>query len=339
MINRCFYLDGEHRLTLREEAVPVPAPDEALIHIRANGICGSDVHFFHEGRLGNFVVQAPYIPGHECSGEIAALGSAVQGLSMGQWVTIEPGIPCGRCETCKSGRYNLCPRVRFLSEPGVNGTFCDYVTVRADMVYPLPKGLSLEQGALAEPLAVAVHGVNLAGAVRGKTAAILGTGPIGLMTMLAFKAAGGGPALCFDINPTRLARAKALGANAAYDNRESGDLRNICEVAFETAGSPATTAQLFDVVRPGGVAVQIGWPSKNKVEINIANCIEKEITYRGLNRYASAFPTALTWLAEGRVPGEKLISHRHPFAQTPDAFRFTAGHPDEVIKMMVVQEG
>lgn len=337
-MNRCFYLDRDHRFTLREEPLPTPAPDEAVVRIMANGICGSDVHFYKDGRLGNFVVDQPYVPGHECSGVVHSVGAAVRGIAPGDRVTIEPGIPCGRCQACKSGRYNLCPQVVFLSAPGTNGTFCDYVSVRADMLFRLPDGMDYELGALVEPAAVAVHGISMAGDVRGRDGLIFGAGPIGLITMLAFKAAGGGRAICVDINDTRLARAKELGADAVLDNRTQPDLANICDVAFETAGAPITTAQLFTAARPGGYAVQIGWPTGNVVPMNIADFMEKEITYRGLNRYANAYPAAITWLCDGRIPGEKLITHRMPFTQTAEAFAFTAQHPDEVVKMMVVAE-
>lgn len=335
LTNRCFYLGRDHRLTLREEPVPLPAADEAVVRIAANGICGSDIHLFREGRLGNFVVDEPYVPGHECGGVIHAVGGSVSGLAPGDRVAVEPGIPCGRCGICKSGRYNLCPRVRFLSEPGVNGTFCDYVAVRADMLHPLPKGMSLELAALAEPAAVAVHGIGMAGDLRGKTAAVFGAGPIGLVTMLAFKAAGGARAICIDINEARLLRAKSLGADETVLNR-GADLENICDVAFETAGSPAATAQLFRAARPGGRAVQIGWPAGNTVHMNIADLMEKELVYAGLNRYANAYPAAIAWLADGRIPGERLITHRFRFAETPEAFAFTAEHPDQVVKTMVL---
>jgi len=218
----------------------------------------------------------------------------------------------------------------------VNGTFRDYVAVRADMLYVLPDGMSFELGALIEPAAVAVHGVGMAGDIRGKTGLILGAGPIGLITMLAYKAAGGGRVLCVDINDTRLSRAKDLGADEALNNLERPDLANVCDIAFETAGSPVTTAQLFTAVRPGGCAVQIGWPAGSVVQMNIADFMVKEITYRGLNRYANAYPAAIAWLADGRIPGEKLITHRMPFERTAEAFAFTAEHPDQIIKMMVL---
>lgn len=336
-MNRCFYLDAQHTLTRREEPIPTPGPDEAVVRIRANGICGSDVHFFRDGRLGNFLVTEPYIPGHECSGEVHAVGAQVDAVKVGDAVTIEPGIPCGRCDTCKSGRYNLCPQVRFLSEPGVNGTFCDYVAVRADMLHRLPSSMDLELGALVEPAAVAVHGVNMAGNLYGKTGAIFGAGPIGLLTMLAFQAAGGGRAICIDINEARLQRAKELGADEVIRNRDV-DLTDICDVSFETAGSPITTAQLFAATRPAGHVVQIGWPTGNVVPMDIALLMEKELTYAGLNRYANVYPAAIAWLADGRIPGERLFTHRRGFEEIPEAFAYTAEHPDEVVKMLVLND-
>ncbi|MCX7012021.1 MAG: alcohol dehydrogenase catalytic domain-containing protein [Candidatus Sumerlaeota bacterium] len=182
-VNRKAYLDARHRVEVCREPVPTPGRGEALVAIKANGICGSDIHFYQEGRLGNFVVTRPYLPGHEASGEVVGVGAGVVGVSPGDRVVIEPGIPCGRCPRCRSGRYNLCPEVVFLSAPPVDGTFCDYLSIRADMLHKMPEGMSFEMGALAEPTAVAVHAVNR-GAVRyGDTAAILGCGPIGLLTL------------------------------------------------------------------------------------------------------------------------------------------------------------
>jgi L-iditol 2-dehydrogenase len=194
--------------------------------------------------------------------------------------------------------------------------------------------MGFDTGALAEPAAVAVHAMNLAGNVSGRTAAILGAGPIGLITLMAFKAAGGARAICVDINEARLACASSMGADETILNKDC-KLTNICDIAFETAGSPVTTAQLFAAVRPGGRAVQVGWPSGNIVPMDIAGLMEKEITYSGLNRYANAYPAAIAWLADGRIDGRKLITHRFPFAQTPEAFEFTAANPNLVIKTIV----
>lgn len=338
MENRALYLDKSHTLTLVEEPIPVPAADEVVVRIMANGICGSDVHFFRDGRLGNFVVEDPYVPGHECSGYIHAVGSAVAGWKEGDRVVIEPGIPCGHCAACLGGRYNLCGDVKFLSEPGVNGTFCDYIAVRADAVHPMPDGMSYEIGALAEPVAVAVHAVNRAGNVNGLTGVVLGAGPIGLLTMQAFLAAGGARVICVDINAARLAMARELGACRTILAGSGESIADLGDVVFETAGSPVTTAQLFTAAKKGGICVQVGWPSGNVVQMNIADMIDKELDYVTVNRYANAFPTAIAWLADGRIRGEKMITDRFPLSRADEAFRHTAENAASVIKTMVLND-
>lgn len=335
-VNRMAYLDASHRFTIREEPVPRPGDGEVLVRIMANGICGSDVHFFHEGKLGNFVVEEPYVPGHEASGVVAGLGPGVRGLSVDDRVVVEPGIPCGRCGFCRDGRYNLCREVVFLSAPPINGTFCDYLVIRADSVHPMPQGMSFEQGALVEPAAVAVHAVNRAGVRNGDTAVVLGCGPIGLMTIQALKAAGGSKVVCVDLVPRRRERALGLGADLATEADEKNPaLLEGADVVFETAGSSRATALAFGCARPGGTVVQVGWPEVNRVELDIAGFLDKELDYVAVNRYANAFPTAIAWIADGRIKATDMITHRFPLAEIEDAFRFTLEHRDEVIKTVV----
>jgi L-iditol 2-dehydrogenase len=335
--NRKAYLDAQHRIEVRREPVPRPGKGEALVAVKANGICGSDVHFFHEGRLGNFVVTRPYAPGHEASGEVVALGDGVADLRPGDRVVIEPGIPCGRCRLCRSGRYNLCPEVVFLSVPPIDGTFCDYLPIRADMLHKMPEGMSFELGALAEPTAVAVHAVNRAPVSKGETGVILGCGPIGLLTLQAFKAAGGTRAVCVDGIAKRRDRAAELGADRTLDPVQAAELLpNSADVVFETAGSSAATAAAFAFAKPGGQVVQVGWPETNRVEIDVAAFIEKELDYHAVNRYANAFPAAIDWLADGRVIGDALITHRFPFDDVAKAFQFALDHRQDVIKVLVL---
>jgi L-iditol 2-dehydrogenase len=336
-INRRVYLDAEHRFTLKEEPVPQPRDDEVLVKIVANGICGSDLNFFNEGRLGNFVVTKPYVPGHEASGIIEAVGSKVQGISLGDHVVIEPGIPCGRCHYCRIGRYNLCEEVVFLSAPPINGTFCDYVSVRWDSVHMIPNEMHFEHGALVEPAAVAVHAVNRARFYNGGTAVIVGAGPIGLLTLQAFKAAGGAKVTCIDKMAKRLELAKKLGADEVIDTtRDGSELYDIADVAFETAGSAQATATLFELARPGGCVVQVGWPGGNIVDMNIARFIDKELDYVAVNRYANAFSTAISWISDGRINVEELITHTYSLSEIEEAFKFTLANPAEAVKTVVV---
>jgi L-iditol 2-dehydrogenase len=328
--NRCLYLDARHQLILKEEPIPEPGDGEVLVRIKANGICGSDIHFYQDGRLGPFVVDRPYIPGHESSGCIAAVGTNVSGLKAGDAVVIEPGIPCGRCQYCRMGRYNLCPDVIFLSAPPVNGTFCDYIVVRADAALIMPAGMDYETAALAEPAAVAVHAVNRSRFSPGATALVVGAGPIGLLVAQAFRAAGGGTVYCSDLQEKRLQIAEEIGA-CRWDDHG----RIQVDVVFDTSGSAKACATLFAAARPGGCVVQVGWPAGNLVTMDIATFIDRELDYVGVNRYANAFPTAMMWLADGRIRTEHLVTHRFPLDQAAEAFRFTAAHPADVIKTIV----
>lgn len=335
-VNRCAYLDSDHKFTIVKGEIPEPGNNEVLVKIICNGICGSDLHFYHDGRLGNFIVTRPYIPGHEASGIVVGAGRDVPGFAKDDHVVVEPGIPCGRCRHCKTGRYNLCKEVVFLSAPPVNGTFCDYIAIRHDCVHKVPEDLPFELAALAEPTAVAVHAVNRAGSVVGDTAAIIGAGPIGLLTLQAFKAAGGKKAICVDVVDHRLEFAKALGADEVANAAARGeDLAEIADVVFETAGSAKATGALFRYARTGGRVVQVGWPAGNNVTMNIADFLDKELDYIGINRYANAFPAALAWISDGRIKADKLISRRYSLDQIDEAFEFTLKNPDKVIKTIV----
>jgi L-iditol 2-dehydrogenase len=335
--NRKAYLDKEHKFTVIEEAVPQPKSNEVLVKIKANGICGSDIHFYREGRLGNFIVEEPYVPGHESSGIIEAVGSEVKGFSVGDPVVIEPGIPCGTCSYCKSGRYNLCPDVIFLSAPPVNGTFCDYISIRHDMVFHIPKALSFEEAAMVEPVAVGVHAVNRARFKIGATAVILGAGPIGLLTAQAFKAAGGGKAICVDFNETRLALAKKIGIDLVALPTDTS-IEGTADVVFETAGAKIATASTFSYCRPGGCVVQVGWPGGNIAEMNIATFLDKELDYVAVNRYVNAYPTAIQWISDGKINVKDLITNRFSLDQIAEAFEYSSKNPDKVVKTVVFNE-
>ncbi len=338
--NRKAYLDKHHAFTVRTEEVPKPGPYEVVIRIMANGICGSDIHFYSEGRLGNFIVQEPYVPGHECSGEITSVGSNVNHLVVGDLVTIEPGIPCRTCRHCRIGRYNLCSEVVFLSAPPMNGTFCDFICIRSDMVHRLPKGLSFEEGAMAEPAAVAVHAVNRAKLGSGKTVAVVGAGPIGQFTIQAIKAAGGGRVICLDTNQARLEFAARIGADETINPTDicTEELKDVADVVFETAGADRATASLFAYTRPGGCAVQVGWPESNIVNMDISRFIEKELDYVAVHRYANAFEAAIQWISDGRIDAKSMITHRFELEQIAEAFAFTKNNPQEVMKTVVLNK-
>lgn len=337
--NRRLFLNEKHELYLAEEELPQPRENEVLIQIKANGICGSDVHFFHEGRLGNFVVDRPYVPGHEASGVVVKNGNGAGRFKAGDRVVIEPGIPCGHCKMCKKGRYNLCPDVVFLSAPPVDGTFCDYICVNENFLFPIPESLSYEEAALAEPAAVAIHAVSRGEFRPGATGVIVGAGPIGLLTAQAFKAAGGGKVICIDVLESRLEKAKKAGVDQVINPAACKEkLHDLGDIIFETAGNKNTTAQLFTLAKTGGCVVQVGWPNGNVVEMNIADMMDKELTYKSVNRYANVFDTALTWLDDGRICGQEMITQRFPLSRAKEAFEWALNHPRETIKVIVYND-
>lgn len=195
---------------IKIETVPVPDinHDEVLIKVMAVGICGSDLHYYTNGRIGNYVVEKPFILGHECAGEIAAVGSSVDQFKVGDRVAVEPGVTCGRCEACKEGRYNLCPDVQFLATPPVDGAFVQYIKMRQDFVFLIPDSLSYEDAALIEPFSVGIHAAARTKLQPGSTIAIMGMGPVGLMAVAAAKAFGAGTIIVTDLEPLRLEAAK-----------------------------------------------------------------------------------------------------------------------------------
>ena len=330
---------------LRIEEVPRPSlssEGDVLIKMTAVGVCGSDCHFYEEGRIATYVVETPLILGHECSGAVVEVGRAVRHLQPGDRVCLEPGVPCLKCEVCKSGRYNMCEReVPFMGTPPTDGAFCEYVVWPGHLVFKLPASLSLEEGALVEPLAVAVHAANRSGVRPGDSVAVLGAGPIGLMCLQAASAYGAGPIYATDVIPYRLEFARKLGARA-INARESDPVAAIREVTgrgadvvYETAGTVETVRQAMRLVRPGGVVTLIGWPQEQEFAVPMVDVLAREYDVRGIFRYCNAYPTALALAASGKVELKAFLGREFPLAQTREAIEFAAQHKDKAIKVQV----
>ena len=332
-------LHGAGDLRLERVPVPIRKDNEVLVKILVNGLCGSDIHFYAEGKLGPFVVDEPYIPGHEAVGEV------VEGpeFSEGELVVIEPGIPCGKCEFCRSGRYNLCPEVVFLSAPPINGTFAEYIAIDASMVHRLPVGVSVEAGALAEPFSVGMQACTRAQLKPGSSVAIVGSGPIGLITMLVARSFGVSKVFMIDMLDSRLAKAKELGADICINASEDSVSRQIAfhtqgrgvDVVFDTSGSSKGTASTPFLAKRGGVVVLVGWPEIAQFPFSLETVIEKELDIRGVNRYCNTFAPILSLLASKAISVEGIISHRFSFDQVVEAFRFATEHRNEVNKIVI----
>jgi len=341
---KAVYLHGPGDLRVHEEPVPqIREPDETLIQIGAVGVCGSDCHYYQHGRIGPFVVEEPLILGHECSGVVVAVGSQVQHLRPGDHVTIEPGVPCRRCRRCKEGRYNICEnQVVFMGTPPWQGAFREYLTWPGDFAFKLPPGLSLEDGAMVEPLAVGIHACRRGGVAPGQSAAIIGAGPIGLLAVQAAAAYGAYPVIAADVVPLRLELAAKLGA-VAIDVRETdapSQIRKVTEgqgadVVIETAGTIPTVRQAMQAVKTGGVVVLVGLPPEDEGRLPVMDMLAREYDLRTVFRYANCYRPALSLIAGGRVDLASLRTHEYPLDRTEEAVQMVIGHKAETVKVLV----
>jgi L-iditol 2-dehydrogenase len=304
---------------------------EVLVRVRAVGICGSDVHYFRAGRIGDLVVAGPLILGHECAGEVVALGPGVQAPSLGQAVAVEPGWPCCRCPLCKMGKYHLCRHLTFLATPPDDGALCEYLAVPADFAHLLPTGMSMALGAMVEPLAVGVHAARQGDVRPGDTVVVFGAGPIGLSAVMAARGLGAHEVYVVEPDAFRRQQAPAFGASAAFEPSASGlaalkgAVGGRAAVVLESSGAVAAVQQAAEVVGPGGRVVIIGFPAA-EVPLNLTRLMAKEATIRTVWRYVNDFPLAIQLVARGLAPAEKLITHRYPLDKSQEAME-AAGKP------------
>ncbi|WP_295818757.1 NAD(P)-dependent alcohol dehydrogenase [uncultured Deinococcus sp.] len=344
-------LTGHRTLEWEARDIRDPGPHEVRVRVRRIGVCGSDVHYYTHGRIGNFVVKGPLVLGHEVSGVVDAVGEGVTRVKPGDRVALEPGVPCRRCTYCKTGAYNLCPDMTFMATPPVDGALSEYVTWPDDFVFPVPQSVSDDAAALLEPLAVGVWAVRKGDVRPGHSVAVLGAGPIGCTTIMAAKAAGATTIVAVDLEDFRLDLARHVGATHTFNARSGDALAFIRElgarrdglplshggvdVAFETAGSLPTTRLTIAAPKPGGVAVLVGLPADPEVSLDIVSAASREVTLRGVFRYANCYPAAVELVASGAVNLDALVTHRYPFDQTPEAFDFADREKKTSMKVMI----
>jgi len=331
-------------LRVEEVEVREPADDEVVIRVKAVGICGSDIHFYKEGKIGKFVVEKPLILGHEAAGEIVEVGKGVKERKVGDRVAIEPGIPCRKCEYCKGGRYNLCPDMKFLSCPPYDGFFVEFAVVPWDFTFILPEGISFEEGAMVEPLSVGMQAAKRSGVSAGDTVAILGAGPIGLCTLQVVKAFGASPIIITDVVPFRLELAKKMGATYVINAKEEDVVAKINEltngrgvdVTFECAGQTATTQITPYITKPGGVITLVGVTSEEVYPMPMLEIAHmRELDVRGVFRYANVHSLTVKLLGEGKLDAKPLITHSFSLDQAKEALDFVDKNKDKVIKGVI----
>jgi L-iditol 2-dehydrogenase len=320
---------------------PVPGPGQVLVRMRAVGICGSDVHYFVNGRIGRAVVSYPYVLGHEPSGIVAALGSGVTSLSVGARVVIDPALPCGVCATCRSGRLNCCQEVRFLGSPPVGGVFEEYHVFQPEQCMPIPEAMSFETAATLEPMGVALHAINMAGLKMGARVAVMGGGTIGMMTAAAARLAGASFVAMTEPIEARRAVAAKFGVDLALPPGSDGTARikqaaGGVDAAFEAAGSPDAVDDAIRVVKPGGTVVIIGIPAEDHLPIPIHEARGKELDIILLHRSNDTLAPSIRLVAAGRMDPGLVITHRFPLARLQEAINLAHSYEDGVLKAMIL---
>ncbi|RPI82857.1 MAG: NAD(P)-dependent alcohol dehydrogenase [Chloroflexi bacterium] len=340
------YLYGIHDIRIETRPVPTPREGEVLLKIAAVGVCGSDVHYYNEGRIGHQVVTEPIIMGHEFSAWVVQFGEGVGGLQKGQFVAVDPAISCGHCEQCVLGHPNLCPKVKFCGTPPVNGVFAEYAVMPAANCFPLPEGFSPEEGALLEPLGVALHAVRLSHMKPGDTVAILGAGPIGLLIGAVAKSAGASAVYMTEPIPDRRNFATNYCADVSIDpgNQDpAAEIKRLTggrgvDLAFEAAGARETPQQAAEVVRIGGKVILAGIPADDEISLNASTVRRKGLTIKLVRRMAHTYPAAIRMVEKKMINLKPLITHRLPLTGVGQAMDMLTSYKDGVIKAVIEME-
>ncbi len=339
------FMRGIDKMIIKEIPVPEIGKKEVLVSLEYVGICGSDVHYFHNGCCGSYKVDLSedYMLGHECAGTIVKVGEEVEKLKVGDRVALEPGITCGECEQCKSGHYNLCPDVVFLATPPVQGCNEEYIAFPENMCFKLPDNVSTKEGALIEPLSVGFYASEQGGVKTGDTVVILGSGCIGLVTLLACKAHGAGKIIVADLVEARLQKALEIGATEVINSGKEDALKKIeeltngrgADVVFETAGSPVTIAQTPFIVRRGGVITLVGISAKEEINYNFAQIMDKEATIKSVFRYKNIYPKAIAAVASGAIDVKNIVTHEFDLDHIKDAYDEAVNNKTDLVKAVI----
>ncbi len=336
-------LSKAREIVFEERVIPVPQENEVLIKVKHVGICGSDIHYYEYGRIGDFIVKSPLVLGHESSGEVVEVGKNVTAFQAGDTVTMEPGHTCGKCEFCKKGLYNLCKDVVFMATPPYDGAFVEYLAYPADMVFKLPAGMSTIEGALIEPLAVGFHAASQGGAKIGDSAMVLGSGCIGLVTLMTLKAMGVTTVYVADVIPKRLKMAQQLGASQVLKADEQNVAESVMELTqgqgvdmvFETAGNKITTQQTSDLVKRGGRIVLVGMAPEATIQYDFGKLISKEASIQTVFRYRNFYPAAIKAVESGMIPLKEIVTHTFQFAEIPQAMDISVKNKQDIVKSVI----
>lgn len=336
-------MNGIGEMGYTQRPIPEVKEDEVLVKLEYVGICGSDMHYYEMGRIGDYIVEPPFVLGHEPGGVVTEVGKNVSHLKVGDRVALEPGKTCGKCKFCKEGKYNLCPDVVFFATPPVDGVFQEYIAHPADLCFQLPENVSTLEGALIEPLAVGFHAAKQGGAEAGQTAVVFGSGCIGLVSMMALKACGVSNVYVVDIMEKRLEKAMELGASGVINGKTEDVLARAKELtngegfdlAIETAGTEITTNQAIQVVRKGSNVVLVGYGKTGMVNMMMSLAMDKELTFKTVFRYRHIYPMAIEAVAQGKVNLKGIATHIFDFDDIQNAMDKSVADKAGIVKAVV----
>ncbi|CCQ74473.1 L-idonate 5-dehydrogenase [Magnetospira sp. QH-2] len=334
---------GPKDLRIEERELAEAAEDEVTLAIEAGGICGSDLHYYHNGGFGAIRIKEPMILGHEVAGRITTVGGKVQGLSVGDLVAVNPSRPCGECEYCRKALYNHCHEMRYygsaMRNPHVQGAFSQGLVAKAWQCEKVPEGTSPQEAAFAEPFSVGLHAVNRAGSLIGKRVLVTGTGPIGALVVAAAKLQGALEVVATDVVDEALERARAVGAdstiNVATESEKMAAFaagKGTFDVVIEASGNEAALRSALDVIRPRGRLVQLGLGGDVSIPQN--QLVAKEIEWCGAFRFHEEFAWAVKLIGAGRVPLEPLLTGVYPIEDAVAAFE-AAGDRHTAMKVQL----
>lgn len=329
---KAIYLDKINTFSEKELAKPECGERQVLVRMKAVGVCGSDVHYWKNGRIGQFVVEEPLILGHECSGVITDVGEKVSKFAVGDRVVLEPGIPCMKCEHCLKGRYNLCQNIVFFATPPDDGVLVEEIAYDEDYVFKIPDEVTdYGLATMAEPLSVGLFATQKIKPALGEKAIIFGAGIIGITCLLAAKAAGCKDITVADIRDDRLACAKEMGADQVVNTMKDQIPDNTFDFGYEATGADACYNLAVKCIKPGGRIAMIGMgPEIQKVDMVDYVC--KEITIVPSFRYSNTYPLVLDLLKDNQEKLKQLITHRVPFSLegVEEAFHIASEDPSAV---------
>ena len=334
---------GIGKMGFEEREIPKVKDDEVLVKLEYVGICGSDLHYYETGAIGDYVVEPPFVLGHEPGGTVVEVGKNVKHLKVGDRVALEPGKTCGHCEFCKTGRYNLCSDVVFFATPPVDGVFQEYVAHEAGLCFKLPDNVSTLEGALIEPLAVGFHAAIQGDAHLGQKAVVMGAGCIGLVSMMALKARGVSEVYVVDIMEKRLEKALELGATGVINGAKEDVLERVKELTdgagmdlvIETAGTEITTRQAIHMAKKGSNIVLVGYSKTGEMTLPMSLVLDKELTFKTVFRYRHIYPMAIDAVAAGKVNLKGIVTDVFRLDEAQKAMDYSVNNKADIVKAVI----